>query len=322
MAPIRRLVRLPVLFLIAFGLLAISPAPPAHGQGNEKKAKKDSSKGEGKKAGKDEGAGGSSGGKGDDEGDGGEGYRGPGKIELSPEEEAEVKALEEPSEAELDLKSPRFVSKEPPAFVIVRPVPSKAAKKAAASAKKGAPVLPDGERWGFVDMGARKKRIGSFYDKLVAHCEKVGADEKATEADKTKAEKDVRFIRAEMTRVLKDTDKIRCRVELKSNKLIGMEVHAQDYQPAGGEKALWDAMRRGLESQGLSIQADKAEKKGRVSGHTFTCKRDDQWFRRSIFIVPKQRGVSLVLLDCRAPQAEMNEQMTKDFDAFLEGTSF
>ncbi|MGH9361504.1 MAG: hypothetical protein ACRD2T_06265, partial [Thermoanaerobaculia bacterium] len=150
-----------------------------------------------------------------------------------------------PSPLEHDRTSPRFVAKDLPSFVILRPGAAAGAKGARPGAKKAAGKDPpvDGSLWGFVDFEARKRRIGGQFDQEIARHEKVMKDEKASEEEREQARKQVVYYTAQKKKRLKEEEKARCQVELVSNPRVYLRIHQQD-RPAGvGEKNIRDQFR-------------------------------------------------------------------------------
>ena len=250
--------------------------------------------------------------------------------------EGEIRELQKMSALELDMSSPKFISKDDPPFQVLRPGASlKGGKSKPAPKAKAKNVVPDGSRWGFVDFALRKKRIGTLYDKAISFNEKVAADSNRKEDDRSKAEKLFRRQKAEKNLKLKDMEKARCQIELQGKeKSVWLRITTQDKPVEGGEKQLKDAMRSSLTKEGWKINKEQPEtgRGKKLPGHTFFAELDlDRgspeegaiWLRQTYFMVPKKKsGLVLFIFTCRAPKDLVNEQLEKDFEAFIQQTQF
>lgn len=250
--------------------------------------------------------------------------------------DGEIRELQEISLLELDTSSPKFISKDDPPFQVLRPGASpKGGKPKPAPKAKAKNVVPDGSRWGFVDFALRKKRIGTLYDKAISLYEKVAADGNRKEDDRSKAEKQFRFLKAQKNLALKNLEKARCQIELQGKeKSVWLRITTQDKPVEGGEKQLKDAMRSSLTKEGWKIIKEQPEtgRGKRSPGHTFFGEVEQAqgspeagaiWLRQTYFMAPKKKsGLALFIFRCQAPKDLVNEQLEKDFEAFIQQTQF
>jgi hypothetical protein len=248
---------------------------------------------------------------------------------------ARIEELKKVAPGELDQASPRFISKEPFPFMVLRPGASPKGQKTVASSrsKSAKDAAIDGSRWGFVDLAARKKRVAAYWDALTAVREKVVADEKASAEDREQARKEILRIRALKANELKTLD-IPLRLELATNSGVYLKVYVQD-RPPGGDKVIRDLMKRQMAAQGFEVSGERPEtaRGKRTPGYTFTAEgspqksdgsRETLWRRLTFFMVPKPKGNGSALLcfECYAPKAALDDQIEKELEAFIRATQF
>jgi hypothetical protein len=315
--------------------------PPGK-DGEEPAGKDDGEKPEAKKGGEEEGKEGKEGeepeGK---EGAGGEAGQAPGKqakpddVQLTPEEAKELKELDEEIKArrdvsplEIDDKGQKFVAKEVPALSIAKPPAPKTAKKSG----KSKVVVPDGSRYGFVDLAQRKKRITELYDKAVAFNEKVASLTKLKEDVRTNAEKQARMLKAQRSQFLQNFQKNRCIVEQVGDPNVFLTVQTEERKLEGGEKALREALESALKDLTITKKINDASRGKKIPGYTYLCEGEDSsktpavkfWLRKTYFVAPKAKGggIILVTFTCHCPKDKFDEQTEKDFEAFIQRTQF
>ncbi len=244
-------------------------------------------------------------------------------LKVSKEEAQELNELRTPSPLELDSSKPRFISRDIPAFAMIRPP---------AIRKKQAKNFLDGSRWGFVDFAMRKRRIETWYDKYMALLQKKMDDEKAPEEERNLARKQFVFLRAQKAKRLRELEKIRCQVELVGKENVFLQLTSQDRPPGQSEKALREQMTEFLGRSGYKVVSEKPESAwgSRVPAYTFFAEGrgsgggEDFWIRQTYVLVPKprRRGVSIVTFFCQAPKSQIDDQMKREFEAFILGTRF
>ncbi len=293
-------------------------------EGEEKKKGKD----EGKEEGKEEGTEGEEPKEGEEpqEGEEGKAEKKKGGSGFTKDEADELNALQEVSVLELDQKSPRFISKgkDAPPFIMVRPPAAKPAKSSDKAGKKAVQV--DGSRWGFVDLEARRKRRVSWFEKFIAHHEKIHSDEGAPESDREESRKKVNMARARKSLELKELDQTLCQVELPGKAGVFLRVISKD-RPAGvTEKNIREGIKNGLEKADGKVISERAEtwRGKKAPGYTFIGEvGGTSWLRQTYFLVPKPKGaMAIVYFECQAPKGQLDDQMEKEFEAFIRGTQF
>lgn len=274
------------------------------------------------------------------QGDLAKGAEGPKKVEEPKDagerkESPDIPDLEESSLLDLDVKSPRFVAKDPPAFVVNRPGWNAKAKKALPVKVKWGKkeVAVDGGRWGFVNSEARKKRYGEGIDKLVEKLEKAKDDPNLSEEEKKKAEIGAVLLKGQKKNIQKFVEGIRCEVDLVENPKVVLRICSIS-RPALTASFLKDYFRGTLEKDGIAVETERPEtwRGAKYPGYTFigsglsTRSKDlkaEEWRRTTYFMVGKKgSGVHIIFFECSAPKPAVDEQVEAEVDAFIRGTQF